>query len=181
MEDKNPLHWEIERKKEEAIGKKTKMKIKGGNSYLLLAAFSFAIIGAALLSFWMVVEKQLFSLSGFIFLIPPLFISFLILYFFYSFGLKILKIEEISKYKVINYILIISTVSLLVAPILSVFLKSVSNQYITYLFSFLSFLINLFIVKYYLGLSGKKLWLFILYSVILSILISIVNKLLNRF
>ena len=176
MENKTPLHWEIEPKKEEILEKKA--KIKSNNRYLLVVAFSFAIIGAALLSFWIVVEKQLFSLSGFIFLIPPFFISFLILYFFYSFGLKILKIEEISKYKVINYILIISTVSLLVAPILSVFLKSVSNQYITYLFSFLSFLTNFFIIKYYLGLYGKKLWLFILYSVILSILLSNIGKLL---
>lgn len=174
MENKTPLPWEIESKKEEILEKKA--EIKSNNQYLLVAAFSFSILAAAFLGFSMILEKQSFNLLASIFSIPFFFIGFLISYFLFSFGFRIFKIEEVSKNKLINYFLMISVASLLFASVGSIF-KGASNQYIIYL---LNFLISIFLLRYYLKLSRKRFWKAFLYLIILSVVIFIASKLLNK-
>ncbi len=107
---------------------------------------------------------------GFAVLLPIL-IFFLISYFLISLGFKILKIEGIARSKIVVYIFVMFLVGSFLQPVISKSLEGAVNVFILYLInSLISFGITFALLKYYFSLSGKKLWQFFLYLVILALI-----------
>lgn len=112
-------------------------------------------------------------------LIPFLFpiLLFSILYFIVLVGFRILHIENIPKQKISVYVFITFIYSLFLSPATAtiVYKYITKNEFavnfIDYIFSFL---ITFLIIKYYFLLSGKKLWQFLLYLVVIGLIFSLV-------
>jgi len=111
------------------------------------------------------------------FLVPILVFGvwFLIFYFLILLGFRILKIKGIPRSKITVYVFVMFLLGLFLnSAVLAVF-ESVSNRIILYFTSVLiSFLVVFLLLKYYFLLSGKKLWQFLLYLVVLSFILSTV-------
>lgn len=114
------------------------------------------------------------------FFLPFLFIFGLIFVYYHLIltGFKILKIEEVPRSKVTIYVSIMFLLSLFLNSTISIILRNVSYKPIFYFTSVsVSFLIVFLLLKYYFLLSGKKLWQFLLYLIVVSITLSLVIKL----
>jgi hypothetical protein len=109
-------------------------------------------------------------------------VTFVIIYFITWFGLRILKIEGIKRRKIITYIFLMLLISFLLSPFTNRILAAIHNVYFFYLVNIIySFVINLIVIKYYLSLSGQKLWQFTLYNVISGLIVSLALTGLTRF
>ncbi|MFC1663889.1 hypothetical protein ACFL0A_02085 [Patescibacteria group bacterium] len=103
----------------------------------------------------------------------PIFIFFVISYFLISLGLKILKIEGISRSKIVVYIFMMFLLGSFLQPAVNKFLGNAVNMPTLYLINTLiSFGIALLLLKYYFLLFGKKLWQFLLYLIALNLIFS---------
>ena len=108
---------------------------------------------------------------GFVALLPILIFFFLISYFLILLGLKILKIEGVTRSKIVVYIFVMFLVGFFLQPVVNKFLAGAVNAPILYLInSLISFGIALVILKYYFLLFGKKLWFFFLYLIIINLI-----------
>ncbi len=98
---------------------------------------------------------------------------FLINYFIIVLGLKILKIKEIPKSKIILYVFIMFIVGFILQLATNniIFLKNLDTVLIYLINSLISFGITLVVIKYYFLLSGKKLWIFFLYLIAVNLLL----------
>ena len=114
----------------------------------------------------------------YMFIVPI--IWFLVCYYLILTGFKILKIKGIPKSKVAVYILVMFLFNLFLNSVILTALKDISdNKLILHFVNLLvSFLIVFLLLKYYFLLSGKKLWQFLLYLIVLSVTFSLVIKLL---
>jgi len=82
-------------------------------------------------------------------------------------GFKILKIKEVPKHKVVVYVSIMFLLGLFLNPAISVVFRNVSYKPVLYFTSVsVSFLIVFLLLKYYFLLSGKRLWQFLLYLIV---------------
>lgn len=109
----------------------------------------------------------------FLFLIPfgIYIIWFFIFYFLVLVGFKILKIEEVTISKIVVYIFVMFLVGFFLQPIISKSLLDTINIFTLYLInSIIFFGVTVAILKYYFSLSGKKLWLFFLYLIVLILI-----------
>ncbi len=98
-------------------------------------------------------------------------VFFFISYFFILLGLKIIKIERVTRSKIVVYIFVMFLIGFFLQPIVNKSLADAVNTPILYLInSLISFGITLAILKYYFSLFGKKLWLFFLYLVIINLI-----------
>lgn len=107
-------------------------------------------------------------------LLFPLLISFLVIYFLTLAGFKFFHITGIPRSKIVVYIFVIFFLGLLLKfAILPTVFKVAPNKIIFYSTRYLiHFLVVFLLIKYYFQLSGKKLWQFFLYLVILSLIFS---------
>ena len=119
---------------------------------------------------------RFFTISALLLFLLPFgiyIVWFFVFYFLILAGFKILKIEGIPRSKITVYIFAIFFLSLFLNSGIPAVLKDVSNSFILYFANLLiSFLVVFLLLKYYFLLSGKKLWQFLLYLVILSLIFS---------
>ncbi len=111
----------------------------------------------------------------FLFILPLIIFPlwFIALYFLILFGFKILKIERAPKSKIVIYIITTTLLGLLLSYVVSPALRYISNNIVPYLTNFLIYFgIVFLLLKYYFLLSGKKLWQFLLYLIILNLILS---------
>ncbi len=96
-------------------------------------------------------------------------------YFIILGGLKLLQITEIPKSKIIGYMIIYVALFFLIERFLNplVGLNTESTRFISYFTNNLIYLIVSFLLlKYYFQLSGKKLWQFFFYLIIIGLILS---------
>ena len=106
---------------------------------------------------------------GLKFFLPIFFTLGLIFTYYYLIltGFKILKIKEVPKHKVAVYVSIMFLLGLFLNPAISVVFRNVSYKPVLYFTSVsVSFLIVFLLLKYYFLLSGKRLWQFLLYLIV---------------
>lgn len=109
-----------------------------------------------------------------------LIVGFVVSYFLILALFKILHITGIPKSKVIIYILAMFFLGLSLNHVIPAVLKGVSNEFILYSANILiSFLIVFLFMKYYFQLSGKKLWQVLLFLIILSLVFSVTQALIQ--
>ena len=103
----------------------------------------------------------------------PLISLFLIFYFIILLGFKFLKIEGIPKFKIVPYIFIMFLSGSFLQPAITKIFENILNKPSLYLVNtFISLGIIFLLLKYYFLLSGKKLWQFLLYLIVLSLVFS---------
>lgn len=101
----------------------------------------------------------------------PIFVFFLVSYFLILLGLKILKIEGVTRSKIIVYIFIMFLMGSFLQPVINKSLVDAVNTLALYLInSLISFGIAFAILKYYFSLSGRKLWFFFLYLIVINLI-----------
>lgn len=169
------------------------MLIKQGKSnlkYLLIVVILAAVVGGGILG-WQVVEGEEISnpLRGqpadlikalfqwLLFLGPAvifIFIWFLVAYFLIRLGFKILKIEEIpSRSKIFVFLFVTFLLSLFVTPTINKIFENVLNKpSLTFLNILIYLGITFSFLRYSFLLSGKKLWQFLLYLIVLNLIFS---------
>jgi len=167
-------------------GSKIKIKLKDG-SYLHSSRDPEVSLEQSLLYYGVSVDRiknvdikiEESSRSTFIFksLFPLLFpvILFFILYFVILTGFRILHIKDVPRQKISIYIFIVFLYSLFLSPAIAttVYKHIIENKFVVVsLNSIFSFLITFLIIKYYFLLSGKKLWQFFLYLIIVGLIFS---------
>lgn len=119
-----------------------------------------------------------------IFLLPfgIFIIYFFIFYFLILVGFKILKIKEIPKDKIAVYIFAVFLFSLFLNFATPIIFKDISNKFILQSANILIYFLVVFLfLKYYFKFSGKKLWQFFLYLVVLSLTFSLIFFIYIRF
>jgi hypothetical protein len=108
-------------------------------------------------------------------------IAFTVSYFVIWLGIKILKIEGVTKKKIVIYIFLMLIIGYLLSPFENRVLAIIHNIFFFYLVSIIfSLLTNLLILKYYFLLSGKKLWQLTSYLVAIGFIASLALTLLNN-
>ena len=163
--------------------------------YILIVVVLAFIIGGGILNWGMTEGKEilnplkaqpgdliksLFQWVWFLISVAiPIFIGFLIPYFLFLLGLKVLKIEGIPRFKIMIYIFVMFLVATLLNTVF-IRLADVLNKPSLYLINILvSVGITLSLLKYYFSLSGKKLWQFFLYLTALGLVFSGLSSLLK--
>lgn len=119
------------------------------------------------------------------FLLPIISFALIIIapYFIILGGLRLLRIEGISKSKAFIFYLLImiitSSISRTLTPFILNNLRISSNNVIYWLITYiLHWLTNFLLLKYYFRLSGKKLWQFFLYLIVVGLIFSALISLL---
>ena len=108
-------------------------------------------------------------------LLPSLIIKFGVLCLIIWIGFRIFQIKGISKVRVGVFI-----ITLLILPILlSLFLLKFpglteSNSVVWLLGKAVLFIISFLFIRYYLGISGRKLWKFFSYFVVVTLILSFI-------
>lgn len=113
----------------------------------------------------------------FLFILPLIIFPlwFIALYFLILLGFKILKIERAPKSKIIIYIITMLLLGLFLSYVVLPALRDILNKIALYLTNFLIYFGVVFLLlKYYFLLSGKKLWQFLLYLIVLNLIFSAV-------
>lgn len=90
-------------------------------------------------------------------------------------GLKILRISGISKSKIVGYVIIYVILFFLIEELFKPLfgLSIESKRFISYFTDNLIYLVaNFLLLKYYLHLSGRKLWQFFLYLIVAGLILS---------
>lgn len=89
-------------------------------------------------------------------------------------GLKILRITEISRSRIIGYVIIYVAIFFLIDQFKSlVGLNTQPKSLLSYFADNLIYLAaNFLLLKYYFHLSGKKIWQFLLYLIITGLILS---------
>lgn len=126
--------------------------------------------------------QSIFELFLFPFFLPfVIYIGwFLVFYFLILASFKILKIEGIPRYKITTYIFAMFIFGLFFSPIISAILKDIPNKFLLYFVNILiSFSFTILFLKYYFLLSGKKLWQFFLYLILLNLIFSGIITVIN--
>ena len=97
----------------------------------------------------------------------------LVFYFLILLGFKILKIEGIPRSKIVIYIFVMFIFASFLQPAINKVFENVLNEPSLYLVNTLISLgITFSLLKYYFLLSRKKLWQFLLYLIVLSLVFS---------
>lgn len=122
-------------------------------------------------------EKLLTTWFGplLLFILP--FIGFigwlLVFYFLILLGFRVLKIEGIPRFKIAIYIFVMFLFASFLQPVIIKIFENILNKPSLYLINTLISLgITFLLLKYYFLLSGKKLWQFLLYLIVLSLVFS---------
>ena len=106
-------------------------------------------------------------------LILPFISWFLVFYFLILLGFKVLKIEGIPRSKIVPYIFVMFLSASFLQPAIIKIFENILNKPGLYLINTLISLgITFLLLKYYFLLSGKKLWQFLLYLIVLSLVFS---------
>ena len=121
----------------------------------------------------------------FLFILPLVILPmvwFIAFYFLILLGFKILKIERAPKSKIIIYIFTMFLLGLFLNYAIPTIFKDITSRFVLYSIHFLiSFGIVFLLLKYYFLLSGKKLWQFLLYLIVLNLILSMVIIILIQF
>ena len=132
------------------------------------------------------VEQSLTNWLGpILFFLPIIYFAFIIIapYYIILWGFKIFKISGISNSKIIGYVIIYVALVFLVEKLFNplVGLGVESNRLIYYFTNnFIYLAVNFLLLKYYLKLSGKKLWHFFLYLIVTGLIFSVLISLLAK-
>lgn len=121
----------------------------------------------------------------FYFILPIVFFALIIIapYYIILGGLRLLRIGGISKSKVFVFYLLLIITAFLINKTFTLFLlnnlKIRSNSIIYWLINNAIYLVvNFLLLRYYFHLSGKKLWQFFLYLVVIGLIFSVLISLL---
>ena len=115
------------------------------------------------------------NITSYLWLLLISLFAFYAYYLFVLFGLKIFKIENVSKKKVAVYLL-----SILIRVIIFIYagkFVDFTNNFIHFGIYLINFAIDIVLFRYYFLLTGKKLWQLFLYFVSISLVLVIMNKL----
>ena len=119
------------------------------------------------------------NIFSIIFNIPFIIIGFCLFYFIFLIGLKLFKIENVSKNKIYIYIFSILILDLASSSLFTFFELFQNNIFVFHTFNFITYSIfTVIFFKYYFLFSVRKTLQLFLYLTILSfILITLINKL----
>ncbi len=119
------------------------------------------------------------NIFSIIFNIPFIIIGFCLFYFIFLIGLKLFKIENVSKNKIYIYIFSILILDLASSSLFAFFELFRNNIFVFHTFNFITYSIfTVIFFKYYFLFSVRKTLQLFLYLTILSfILITLINKL----
>lgn len=100
---------------------------------------------------------------------------YFLFYFIIIWGFKFLKIVGVPKPKIRIYIILIILFGLFVKPLIYSIFSNIPGRLIPYLAYLLAeFLFVFLLLRYYFQLSGKKLWQFFLYLIVINIIFNLI-------
>lgn len=115
------------------------------------------------------------TLTFFLFyLLYPLF--FIVPYFLMVVGLKIFKIKNISRGKIVFYLIILFSFGSFVSPLIKDALVEIfDNAILNYIINGLvSYALTLIVLRYYFKLTGRNLWMYFFYLIVIGIWLGLV-------
>lgn len=123
--------------------------------------------------FWSFVSLVLFPLVTYG-------VWFLVFYLLALAGFRILKIEEIPRSKIVAYIFVMFVLTQLVNPAINhIFGDMLNTKLLIFINTLIAFGITFLLLKYYILLSGKKLWQLLLYLIFILVLSNLIIFLLS--
>jgi len=115
-----------------------------------------------------------------LFFLPIIYLLFIIIapFFIIWGGLKIFKIQGISTFKIIVYLIIGIPLFFLVEKVLHPLIGGISGHFSNYFFlqiidNLIYSVVSFLMLKYYFHLSGKKLWQFFIYLLVAALVFSV--------